>query len=122
MNDTTKINQHNVVSSNDAITYIESLVNTLISDPSLAKKLPPVMLRGAPGVGKSTIVRSIAEKLGIEDKRVVNGVFTALQKKELGKRVEAEIELADGTHQKVKFLKLTDAGKTFDPNAEADAE
>lgn len=66
MNDTTKINQHNVVSSNDAITYIESLVNTLISDPSLAKRLPPVMLRGAPGVGKSTIVRSIAEKLGIE--------------------------------------------------------
>ena len=66
MNDTTKINQHNVVSSNDAITYIESLVNTLIADQSLARKLPPIMLRGAPGVGKSTIVRSIAEKLGIE--------------------------------------------------------
>lgn len=75
------------------------------------------------GIGDANLTAAdVAEKLGIEDKRVVNGVFTALQKKDLGKRVEAEIELADGTHQKVKFLKLTDAGKTFDPNAEADAE
>jgi hypothetical protein len=75
------------------------------------------------GIGDANLTAAdVAEKLGIEDKRVVNGVFTALQKKELGKRVEAEIELEDGTHQKVKFLKLTDAGKTFDPNAEADAE
>ena len=32
-------------------------------------------------------------------------------------RVEAEIELADKTHKKVKFVKLTEAGKDFDENA-----
>ena len=33
-------------------------------------------------------------------------------------RVPAEIENADGTHDKVKLIKLTDAGKAFDPDAE----
>lgn len=75
------------------------------------------------GIGDANVTAAdVAEKLGIEDKRVVNGVFTALQKKELGVRVEKEIELEDGTHKKVKFLKLTDAGKAIDPNASEDAE
>ena len=33
-------------------------------------------------------------------------------------RVPAEIELADGTHKAVKFIRLTEAGKAFDVNAE----
>jgi hypothetical protein len=49
-------------------------------------------------------------------------VFTsAIQRKELGERVEAEIELDDGTHKKVKFLHLNDKGYAFDPNATAEA-
>lgn len=61
----------------------------------------------------------VAEALGME-KRSVDGVFTsAIQRKELGARVEAEIELEDGTHKKVKFLKLNDAGMAIDVNAEA---
>lgn len=61
----------------------------------------------------------VAEALGLE-KRSVDGIFTsAIQRKELGKRVEAEIELEDGTHKAVKFLKLNEAGKAFDPTAEA---
>lgn len=66
MNDTTKIDQHNVVTSNDAIEIIEAAVKTQLNNPSLAGKLPAIMLRGAPGVGKSTIVRDIAKRLGIE--------------------------------------------------------
>ena len=55
------------------------------------------------------------------DKKVVDGAFTsAIQRKGLGVRTEAEIELADGTHQKVKFLSLTDAGMAFDPDASAE--
>ena len=62
----------------------------------------------------------VAEALGME-KRSVDGVFTsAIQRKELGARVEAEIELEDGTHKPVKFLSLTPAGMSFDPDADAE--
>ena len=63
----------------------------------------------------------VAEELGLE-KRSVDGSFTsAVQRKGYGQRVEAEIELEDGTHKAVKFLKLTAAGRNLDVNAE-DAE
>ena len=38
-------------------------------------------------------------------------------KKGLGERVTAEIELEDGSHKTVKFLKLTDAGLALDVDA-----
>ena len=60
----------------------------------------------------------IAESLGLE-KRQVDGIFTsALQRKGLGVRVEAEVELDDGTHKKVKYLRLTEQGKNFDPDSQ----
>jgi hypothetical protein len=60
----------------------------------------------------------VAEALGME-KRSVDGVFTsAIQRKGLGTRVDAEIELDDGTHKKVKFLKLNADGMAVDVNAE----
>ena len=37
-------------------------------------------------------------------------------------RVPAEIELEDGSHKSVKFIKLTEAGMAFDPDAEDKAE
>ena len=62
--------------------------------------------------------QDVADALGLE-KRSVDGIFTsAIQRKNLGFREEAEIELTDGTHKKVKFLKLTDAGRAIDVNAE----
>jgi hypothetical protein len=65
----------------------------------------------------------VAGALDLE-KRSIDGIFTsAIQRKGLGMRVEAEIEMADGTHSKVKFLKLNDAGKSIDVDAEpVDAE
>ena len=58
-----------------------------------------------------------AEALGLE-KRSVDGIFTsAIQRKGLGVRTPAEIELDDGTHKAVKFLSLTPAGMSFDPDA-----
>ena len=60
----------------------------------------------------------VAEVLGLE-KRQIDGIFTsALQRKNLGVREPAEIELADGSHQKVKYLRLTDEGMAFDPDAQ----
>lgn len=53
------------------------------------------------------------------DPKVVNGIVTsAFQRKGLMTRVETEIELPDGTHDKVKLIHLTDAGRDFDPYAE----
>lgn len=60
------IDMHNITSSAEIIDIIRASVETLIDNPELAHAIPPIMLRGAPGVGKSTIVRTIAEELGIE--------------------------------------------------------
>lgn len=63
----------------------------------------------------------VAEALGLE-KRQVDGIFTsAIQRKGLGVRIPAEVELEDGTHKQVKFLKLTEAGMNFDPDATEEA-
>lgn len=67
--------------------------------------------------GKDMTAADVAEVLGLE-KRQVDGIFTsAIQRKQLGFREEAEITLADNSHQKVKYLRLTEAGLTFDPEA-----
>ena len=71
------------------------------------------------GLNGATVTSGdVAEALGLE-KRQVDGIFTsAIQRKGLGIRVPAEIELEDGSHKAVKFLQLTPAGVEFDPNAE----
>ena len=71
--------------------------------------------------GQNVTAADVAEALGLE-KRTVDGAFTsAIQRKGLGVRTPAEIELEDGSHKAVKFLSLTDAGMSFDPDA-TDAE
>ena len=67
--------------------------------------------------GEKVTSGDVAEALGLE-KRQVDGIFTsAIQRKGLGIRVPAEIELDDGSHKAVKFLQLTPAGMSFDPDA-----
>lgn len=66
--------------------------------------------------GKDLIAAEVADALGLE-KRSVDGIFTAFQKKELGFREEAERETDEGKHVQVKYLRLTDAGRNFDPDA-----
>ena len=64
--------------------------------------------------GQNVVAADVAEALGLE-KRQVDGIFTsAIQRKSYGFREEAEVELEDGSHAKVKFLRLTDAGKKLD--------
>lgn len=58
----------------------------------------------------------VAEALGME-KRSVDGSFTSFQKKDWGIREEVEVELENGTHKKVKLLRLTELGKTVDVDA-----
>ena len=67
--------------------------------------------------GENVTAADVAVALGLE-KRQVDGIFTsAIQRKQLGVRPPAEIELEDGTHKQVKFLSLTPAGMAFDPDA-----
>ena len=71
--------------------------------------------------GEKVTAADVAAALGLE-KRSVDGIFTsALQRKGLGVRTPAEIELDDGTHKQVKFLSLTPAGMAFDPDATEEA-
>ena len=60
----------------------------------------------------------IAEATGLETKQVNGIVTSAFQRKGLMERVPAEIQLEDGTHKPVKFIKMTAAGMAFDPDAE----
>ena len=71
--------------------------------------------------GQQVTAADVAAALDLP-KKSVDGIFTsAIQRKGLGVRTPAEIQLEDGTHKQVKFLSLTPAGMAFDPDAE-DAE
>lgn len=59
------IDSHNAVSSEQIFDIIETYARTIVENPGMVESLPAIMLRGAPGIGKSTIVRSVAKKLGI---------------------------------------------------------
>lgn len=71
--------------------------------------------------GSNVTSADVAEALGL-DKKQVDGIFTsAIQRKGLGIRTPAEVELEDGSHKAVKFLSLTAEGLAFDPTAEVEA-
>lgn len=59
------IDMHNTVSATEIIDIVGASVKTLIENPELAHVIPPTLLRGAPGVGKSAIVRELARRLKI---------------------------------------------------------
>lgn len=61
--------------------------------------------------------QDIADALDLGVRQVNGSVTSAFCKKELMKRVEAERELPDGTHEKVKYIVLTEKGRAFDPEA-----
>lgn len=71
--------------------------------------------------GEDLTAKDVAEALGLTT-RSVDGIFTsAIQRKKLGVRTPAEIELEDGTHKAIKLLSLTKEGMAFDPDAEEEA-
>jgi hypothetical protein len=72
--------------------------------------------------GEDFTAKDIAEATGL-NVRQVNGIVTsAFQKKGLMAREEAEIQVENGSHEKVKFIRLTETGRVFDPEAPAEAE
>jgi hypothetical protein len=68
--------------------------------------------------GVDLTAADVAEALGLP-KKTVDGAFTsAIQRKGLGYRVPAEVELENGMHKPIKLLVLTNTGLTFDPDCE----
>ena len=68
--------------------------------------------------GSDVTAADVAEAVGLE-KRQVDGIFTsAIQRKGYGFREAAEVTLDDGSHKPVKYLRLTEAGLSLDPDAE----
>lgn len=73
--------------------------------------------------GQNVTSADISEALGGEEagfgKKSIDGVVTSgLQRKGLAERIPAEIELPDGTHKGVKFIRLTEAGMAFVPGVD----
>ena len=68
--------------------------------------------------GENMTAADIAEAVSLDVKQVNGIVTSAFQKKGLMERVPAEIQLEDGSHKAVKFIRMTDAGMAFDPDAE----
>lgn len=66
--------------------------------------------------GENFTAADIAEATGLSVASVNGSVTSAFQKREWMERIPAEIELPDGTHKAVKFIKLTEAGKQIDPD------
>jgi hypothetical protein len=56
----------NTVTANDLAEIIEMQCNTIFENPKAAKTMPPLMVWGPPGVGKSSVIKAVADKLGIE--------------------------------------------------------
>lgn len=55
----------NLITSEQLIDIVTASAERLMHDPEACNVVPSIMLRGAPGVGKSTIIRMIADKLKI---------------------------------------------------------
>lgn len=59
------IDTHNKVNITELEEILKTNVQMIIENPSMAMTIPPILIHSSPGVGKSSIVRQVAEKLGI---------------------------------------------------------
>lgn len=82
----------------------------------LSENAKVVMRRLQELEGADVTVHDLSEDIGLPVNSIT-GIFNSFVKKGLGERVIAEVELEDGSHKTVKFLKLTDAGLALDVDA-----
>ena len=64
-NSGTSIDMHNRVTATELEQIVHMQLAALEKDPAAAGVIPPLMVWGAPGLGKSTIIRKVAEEFGI---------------------------------------------------------
>lgn len=61
----TLLDLHNRVTGEELEQLLKMQLKALAANPELAKTLPPLMVWGAPGLGKSSILQDVARELGI---------------------------------------------------------
>lgn len=89
------------------------MAKVAVSEKSLA------VLEYLKSIGDQNVTAAdIATALNMETKSV-DGIVTSglIRNKGLAERIPAEIELEDGTHKPVKFIKATSAGMAYDHEA-----
>ena len=60
------LDNHNQVTANELHDILVCQLDAIKHDPSQAKIIPPLLIHGSPGIGKSTIVRDVCRERGIE--------------------------------------------------------
>ena len=64
-NESIAIDTHNRMSIPELEEILKTNCQLIIDNPGLAATIPPILIHSSPGVGKSSIVRQVAQKLGI---------------------------------------------------------
>ena len=59
------IDMHNQISTDELERLLRHQLQQIFGHPELAAAVPPLMIWGAPGIGKSSIIRQIAKEYGI---------------------------------------------------------
>lgn len=59
------VDTHNIVHASELQDILRSSIEAVQADDTVSSSLPPVMVWGPPGVGKSTIVKNLAREMGI---------------------------------------------------------
>ena len=59
------IDMHNRITTEELDRLVRHQLKQIFDHPEQSEMLPPLMIWGAPGIGKSSIIRNIAKELGI---------------------------------------------------------
>ena len=59
------VDLHNKITVSGLENLFRNILDSLWSGKAAPDKLPPLMVWGAPGLGKSTIIRSLAQEYGV---------------------------------------------------------
>lgn len=59
------IDTHNLITINELEEVIKTNCKMIIANPGLSKTIPPILIHSSPGLGKSSVVRQVADELGI---------------------------------------------------------
>ena len=60
------IDTHNIVRHTELVDILREEITGVLANDGLAEHLPATMIWGAPGVGKSTMVKNLAKEMGVD--------------------------------------------------------
>ena len=75
------IDTHNIVRHTELVDILREEITGVLANDGLAEHLPATMIWGAPGVGKSTMVKSLAKEMGVDVTNQKSQKVVRLEKK-----------------------------------------